>query len=150
MSDLEVQLMRLPHSEGLRLPTRATANSSGMDIYAAVKGDTVIRPNSWEMIPTGFSIAIPEGYEAQICPRSGLAYTYGITVLNSPGTIDSDYRGEVCVILMNHSSKEFSVTRGMRIAQMKIVPVIRVKWEEVTSLDSTERGDGGFGSTGSS
>ena len=130
------------------LPTYGTRLSAGLDLYAAVTQDTVIQPGEWQPIPSGIAIALPEGYEAQIRPRSGLAIKHGITVLNSPGTIDADYRGEIKVILINHGKEPFTVTRGMRFAQMVVAPVTAISWDERQTLDETNRGSGGFGSTG--
>ena len=147
---IKVPIKKLPHAEGIDLPFYATSQSAGMDLRAAVPEDEpmVIEPGSVVMVPTGLQIALPVGYEAQVRPRSGLAVKHGITVLNSPGTIDSDYRGECKVILINHGKNAFSITRGERIAQMVIAAHARVDWEERDSLDETERGAGGFGSTG--
>ena len=146
----KVPIKKLPHAEGIDLPFYATPQSAGMDLRAAVPEDEpmVIEPGEVVMVPTGLQIALPIGYEAQVRPRSGLAVKHGITVLNSPGTIDSDYRGECKVILINHGKAAFSITRGERIAQMVIAAHARVEWEERNSLDETERGAGGFGSTG--
>jgi dUTP pyrophosphatase len=145
-----VQILRLSHAEGLPLPSYETAHAAGMDLRAAVADDAPItlHPASWALIPTGLAIALPEGYEAQIRPRSGLAAKHGITCLNSPGTIDADYRGEVKVILINHGPEPFVIHRGERIAQMIVAPVTRAEWVEVEALDDTVRGAGGFGSTG--
>jgi dUTP pyrophosphatase len=145
-----VPLMRLPHAEGLPLPAYETSGAAGMDLRAAVAeaDPVVLRPGDRAMIPTGFCIAVPRGYEAQARPRSGLAAKSGVTCLNSPGTIDSDYRGELKVILINHGAEAFTVRRGDRIAQLVIAPVVQAAWVEVDSLDETSRGAGGFGSTG--
>lgn len=145
-----IRLKRLPHSEGLPLPAYETDGSAGMDLRAAVAEDApvTLQPGSRALIPTGLSIALPADHEAQVRPRSGLALKFGITCLNSPGTIDADYRGEVGVILANLGSEPFTVRRGDRIAQMVIAPVTRGAFEEVESLDDTARGAGGFGSTG--
>ena len=132
----------------LPLPSYATAGSAGLDLLAAVEHDVVLPSGGIAAIPTGIALALPEGYEAQVRPRSGLALRHGITVLNAPGTVDSDYRGEVAAILINHGRDEFSVTRGMKIAQLVIAPHIRAEWREVAALDKTVRGAGGFGSTG--
>jgi dUTP pyrophosphatase len=147
---VSVQLLRLPHAEGLPLPSYETAHAAGMDLRAAVADDAplTLQPASWVLVPTGLGIALPAGYEAQIRPRSGLAAKHGITCLNSPGTIDSDYRGEVKVILINHGPEAFVIRRGERIAQMVIAPVTQAVWVEVDVLDETARGAGGFGSTG--
>ncbi|MEK9673665.1 MAG: dUTP diphosphatase [Rhodospirillaceae bacterium] len=145
---VSVAVKRLPHGRDLALPDYATAHAAGMDLLAAIDQPRSLAPGGRDMIPTGIAIALPEGYEAQVRPRSGLAAKHGITVLNSPGTIDVDYRGEISVILINHSDTAFEVTRGMRIAQMVIAPVARAAWAERDSLDETVRGAGGFGSTG--
>lgn len=145
-----VKIQRLPHAEGLALPSYETAHAAGMDLRAAVAEDAplTLQPASWLLVPTGLAIALPEGFEAQIRPRSGLAAKHGITCLNSPGTIDADYRGEVKVILVNHGPEAFVIRRGERIAQMVVAPVVQAAWAEVESLDETARGAGGFGSTG--
>ncbi len=145
-----IPLMRLPHAEGIPLPAYETLGAAGMDLRAAVAEDApvVLRPGDRQMIPTGFCIAVPPGFEAQARPRSGLAAKAGITCLNSPGTIDSDYRGELKVILINHGAEDFTIRRGDRIAQLVIAPVVQAAWVEVASLDETGRGAGGFGSTG--
>jgi dUTP pyrophosphatase len=147
---LTVRLRRLPHAEGLPLPIYETTGSAGMDLRAAVAEDAplTLQPGARALIPIGFSIGLPEGYEAQVRPRSGLALKHGVTCLNSPGTIDSDYRGEVGVILINHGAEPFVIRRGERIAQMIISPVAQSSWIEVETLDETTRGAGGFGSTG--
>ena len=136
------------HANGIPLPTYATSGSSGMDLYAAVEVDCVLKTNETMLIPTGFQVEIPSGYEAQVRPRSGLAIKYRVTVLNTPGTIDSDYRGEVKVILTNFGQEPFVIRRGDRIAQLVVCPVLRAEWEEVNSIDETSRGSGGFGHTG--
>lgn len=143
-----VQLKRLENAAGLDLPAYATENSAGMDLVSANDDDIILKPGKRVLVKTGLAIALPEGFEAQIRPRSGLAFKSGITVLNSPGTIDADYRGEVGVILVNFSDKEFVITRGMRIAQMVIAKYSRATFIEVPALEETARGDGGFGSTG--
>lgn len=145
---VKIALAPLEHAVGLNLPTYATEHSAGMDLTAALEEAVEIGPGERMLIPTGLSIAIPDGYEAQIRPRSGLALKHGVTVLNSPGTIDADYRGEIGVLLINHGSEPFTVERGMRIAQMVVERHSVVTWEVVESLDDTARGDGGFGSTG--
>ena len=132
----------------LSFPTYETMGSAGMDIQAAVEADVIIEPGDIALLPSGFAVAIPDGYEIQVRPRSGLAVKHGITLINSPGTIDSDYRGEVKVGLINHGKKAFPVKRGDRIAQMILAPVSRIAWNVVDSLDATERGVGGFGHTG--
>ncbi len=148
MPAVTVAVQRLPHAEGLDLPAYATAQSAGMDLLAAVTEPVTIPAGGRALIPTGLAIALPEGYEAQIRPRSGLALKQGLTVLNSPGTIDADYRGEVQIILANLGSEPVAVTRGLRIAQMVVAPYSRVAWQEADNLSSTSRGTGGFGSTG--
>ncbi len=130
------------------MPSYETAGSAGMDIAAAVKDDVVIDPGEWSLIPCGFSMALPPGYEAQVRPRSGLAVKHGVSLVNAPGTIDSDYRGEVKVPMINHGSEPFTVTRGMRIAQMIVAPVSQTELVEVEELPDTARGSGGFGHTG--
>ena len=147
-ASLPIQIARLPGSEGLPLPARATPGSSGYDLHAAVEGDVVIVPGERLLIPTGFSIAVPVGYEAQVRPRSGLALAHGIVLPNAPGTIDADYRGELKVIVMNAGETSFTVRRGDRIAQLVIAPVVSAEWEEVPVLGVTDRGSGGFGHSG--
>jgi dUTP pyrophosphatase len=143
---ITIRLVRLPHGEGLPLPAYATAGAAGMDVVAAE--DLVIAPGARHAVATGFAIAIPAGYEVQVRPRSGLALKHGITCLNTPGTIDEDYRGEVKVILANLGSEPFAVVRGERIAQLVPAPVQRAVFDAVATLDETARGGGGFGSTG--
>jgi len=145
---LKVDVKRLPHGADLPLPEYATQDSAGMDLLAAVDGDRTLAPGKRMLVPTGLAIALPPGYEAQVRPRSGLALKNGITVLNSPGTVDADYRGEVGVILANLGDQPFVITRGMRIAQMVIAPVTQARFALADSLDETARGAGGFGSTG--
>ena len=145
--DVRVAIKRLPHAAGLNLPFLATPGSAGADIMAALPKPFLLAPGARALIPTGISIQLPAGFEAQVRPRSGLAIKNGITILNSPGTIDSDFRGEIKVVLANLSIENFSVIHGMRIAQLVIAPVIRPIWDEVLELDETKRGDGGFGST---
>ena len=145
---ITIALTRLAHSEGLALPAYATEHSAGMDLLAAVKEPQTLAPGARTLVPTGLSIALPEGYEAQVRPRSGLAFKHGITLVNSPGTIDADYRGEVGVLLINLGAEPFVIERGMRIAQMVIAPYSRAQFSEVLELPSTDRGAGGFGSTG--
>lgn len=149
---VHVNISRLPHSEGLPLPAYQTNGSAGMDLHAATPaGDPlVILPGQRKLVPTGLALALPQECEAQIRPRSGLAAKYGVTCLNSPGTIDSDYRGEVKVLLINLGEEPFVIERGDRIAQMVIAPIVQAVWVEVASLDGTTRSDGGFGSTGRS
>lgn len=148
MSKLEVRIKRLPGSQDLPLPAYQTQDSVGMDLHAALTSDLTIAPGETAGIPCGFSMALPPGYEAQVRPRSGLAAKNAVTVTNAPGTIDPDYRGEVKVLLINHGKSAFTVSRGMRIAQMLVMPVPRVEWVEVDDLPATERGAGGFGHTG--
>ncbi len=143
-----VRIKQLENANGLPMPHYATEQSAGLDLPAAIKDDVVIKAGQTEIIPTGIAIALPAGCEAQIRPRSGLAAKHGITVLNSPGTIDADYRGEIKAILINHSAEDFTITRGMRIAQMVIAKYEHVQFDEVESLEETQRGTGGFGSTG--
>jgi dUTP pyrophosphatase len=147
---LTIRLRRLPHAEGLPPPVYETAGSAGMDLRAAVPEDAPITlsPGARALVPIGFSIGLPLGYEAQVRPRSGLALKHGVTCLNAPGTIDSDYRGEVGVILINHGQEPFVIKRGERIAQMIVSPVVQSAWIEVETLDETARGAKGFGSTG--
>ena len=141
-----VRIKRLPHGEGLALPAYATRGAAGMDVLAAE--DVTLAPGARHAVATGFAVAIPPGYEIQVRPRSGLALKHGISVPNTPGTIDSDYRGELKVILINHGAEPFAVARGDRIAQLVLAPVTRAAWDEVAELDDTARGAGGFGSTG--
>ena len=145
---LRLSIQREPDSLDLPLPVYATSGSAGMDLYAAVKDAVILKPGERCSIPAGIRIAVPEGFEAQIRPRSGLAIRHGIGMVNSPGTIDSDYRGIICVLLINHGTEPFQVRRGERIAQMVVCPVARVEWVQVESLDETTRGSGGFGHTG--
>jgi dUTP pyrophosphatase len=149
-SDTDVQIVRLPHGADLPLPAYQSAQAAGLDLLAAVPADApvVLAPGARALIPTGVAIALPAGMEAQVRPRSGLAARHGITVLNSPGTIDADYRGELQVILVNLGGDSFSVSRGMRIAQLILARVARARLREVGKLDLTPRGDTGFGSTG--
>ncbi len=148
MNDVAVSIQRLPHGADLPVPAPATRASAGADLLAAVAETVVLAPGASALIPTGVAIQLPSGFEAQVRPRSGLAAKHGVTILNSPGTIDADYRGEIAVILINLGDEPFDVTRGMRIAQMVIAPVFRAQWREVDGLDDSERGSGGFGSTG--
>ena len=145
-----VRVLRLPHGEGLPLPAYQSAHDAGFDLVAAVPEDAPVSlaPNDRVLIPTGLAFALPEGYEAQIRPRSGLSLKHGVTVLNSPGTIDADYRGEIKVILINLGAENFAIQRGDRIAQTIIAPVAHVEIEPVDTLDDTGRGESGFGSTG--
>lgn len=141
-----VELKRLPHGEGLELPHYATDGAAGMDVLSAE--DVTIAPGARHAVATGLSLAIPQGFEIQVRPRSGLALKHGITVPNTPGTIDSDYRGELKVIMINHGTEPFAISRGDRVAQLVLAPVTQARWIEVDELDATERGEGGFGSTG--
>jgi dUTP diphosphatase len=149
MSVVAVPLQILPHGKGLPLPRYATENSAGVDLQAAVEAPLLLQPGARVDVPTGIAIALPEGWEGQVRPRSGLALKHGVTVLNSPGTIDADYRGEIRVILANLGGASFSIARGERIAQLVIAPVSRAQWEVAAALPPTRRGAGGFGSTGS-
>lgn len=148
MPDPIVSVQRLAHGADLPLPSYATAQSAGLDLMAAVGDEVTLAPGARQLIPTGLAIALPAGFEAQVRPRSGLALKHGITVLNSPGTIDADYRGEVQVLLINHGAQPFVIRRGDRIAQMVVAPVTQIAWNIVERLDETERGSGGYGSTG--
>ncbi len=148
MTNINVKLQQLPHGEDLPLPEYATSHSAGCDLLAAITTEIVMGPMERQLIPSGIAIALPEGYEAQIRPRSGLAFKHGISLVNTPGTIDADYRGEIKVLLINLGPEPFTVTRGMRIAQMVIAPVSRAQWQQVESLETTVRSEGGFGSTG--
>jgi dUTP pyrophosphatase len=143
---VRVEVKRLPHGEGLPLPAYATSGAAGMDVVSAE--DVTLAPGARHAVATGLALAIPQGYEVQVRPRSGLALKHGITVPNTPGTIDSDYRGELKVILINLGSEPFVIARGDRVAQLVLAPVVQAAWSEVAELDATERGAGGFGSTG--
>lgn len=147
---LDVAITQLPHGEGLDLPAHETSASAGLDLRAAVpeEGAEVLAPGERSLLPTGVKLALPRGYEGQVRPRSGLAYRHGVTVLNSPGTIDADYRGEVKVLLVNHGAESFAIERGMRIAQLVVAQHAHVSWVEQEALEETVRGPGGFGSTG--
>ena len=145
---LSVSVTQFPHAQGLNLPKYGTEHSAGMDLEAAINAPVTLKPGERAIVPTGLAIALPSGYEAQIRPRSGLAAKNGVTVLNTPGTIDADYRGEVKVILTNLGTETFTVERGMRIAQMVVAAYNRVEWNAVDTLYETARGTGGFGSTG--
>lgn len=149
MSEIAVRIMRLPHGRGLDLPERASALAAGLDLPAAIDDEVRLQPMERALLPTGFAIALPQGYEAQVRPRSGLALRHGLTVLNSPGTIDADYRGEVKVLLINLGAGPATLKRGERIAQLIVAPVSSVRWEERLDLDGTTRGTEGYGSTGS-
>ncbi len=148
MDDLILLIEQLPSARDLPLPRYMSDQAAGMDLCAAVEGPVTLAPGGRALVPTGIRIAVPPGYEAQVRPRSGLAAKHGVTVLNSPGTIDADYRGEVCVALINHGQEPFTIRRGDRIAQMVISPVARVEVKSMDSLDDTRRGAGGFGHTG--
>ena len=150
MIDIEIAIARLPHGAGLAAPAYETAGAAGMDLRAAVPAgaSVVLAPGARAAIPTAISLAVPPGFEGQVRPRSGLALRQGVTVLNGPGTIDSDYRGEIQVILINHGAEPFTVRRGDRIAQLVIAPVARALWAQGSAMDATARGEGGFGSTG--
>ena len=145
---LGVAVKRLSHASDLPLPAYASAQGAGMDLAAAVDAPLTIAPGARKLVPTGITIALPPGYEAQVRPRSGLALEHGVTVLNAPGTVDADYRGEIGVILANFGDSAFTVTRGMRVAQLVVAPVARIAWRAADALPATERGAGGFGSTG--
>ncbi|MFO6428568.1 dUTP diphosphatase [Erythrobacter sp. W302b] len=145
-SPITVEVKRLPHGAGLPLPAYATSGAAGMDVVSAE--DVTIAPGARHAVATGLALAIPAGYEIQVRPRSGLALKHGITVPNTPGTIDSDYRGELKVILINLGPDPFAIARGDRVAQLVLAPVVQAAWNEVADLDATERGEGGFGSTG--
>jgi dUTP pyrophosphatase len=147
---VKIDIRQLPHGEGLPLPAYQSAHAAGLDLLAAVPEATPMRiaPGRYALVPTGLSIALPPGYEAQVRPRSGLALKHGVTVLNAPGTIDADYRGEVSALLINHGDAPFEVRRGERIAQMVIAPVVQVELVPAVSLSATDRGSGGYGSTG--
>jgi dUTP pyrophosphatase len=151
VSDMQVLMMRLPHGEGLPLPSYQTAGAAGLDLLAAIPAAApfTLAAGGRALVPTGIAVAIPVGYEAQVRPRSGLAARHGLTILNAPGTIDADYRGEIQVVLANLGDETVTITRGMRIAQLVIAPVVHAHILEVASLDETKRGSGGFGSTGS-
>ena len=145
---LRVPLARVPGAEDLPLPAYVTPGAAGVDLPAAVEGERVLAPGERSLVPTGFRVALPPGYEAQVRPRSGLALEHGLVLPNAPGTVDSDYRGEIRVIVWNAGSEPFSIRRGDRIAQLVVAPVARVAWDEVEDLDATSRGAGGFGHTG--
>lgn len=152
MSAITVRIIRLPHGADLPLPSYQSAGASGLDLLAAVPADAplTIAPGQYAAVPTGIAIALPPGTEAQVRPRSGLARNHGVTVLNSPGTVDADYRGEVQVLLINHGREPFTVKRGLRMAQLVVAHVARIELSEVMELDGTARGISGFGSTGAS
>lgn len=148
MTGVPVLVQRLPHAEGLSLPAYATSGAAGMDLLAAVTEPLTLAPGERLLVPIGLCIALPPGHELQVRPRSGLALKHGIVLPNSPGTVDEDYRGELQVIVMNAGTEPFTITRGMRIAQAVVAPVVRAIWHEMASLETTQRGAGGFGSTG--
>ncbi len=145
---LDVAVTRLDDAADLPLPAYATAGSSGLDLMASIAGPLSIAPGGRALVPTGIKIALPEGFEAQVRPRSGLAHRHGVGVLNAPGTVDADYRGEISVVLVNLGADPFVVTRGMRIAQLVVAPVARIAWRETAELPETARGTDGYGSTG--
>ena len=147
---VKIDIRQLPHGEGLALPAYQSAHAAGLDLLAAVPQDSplILAPGARAQVPTGLTVALPPGYEAQIRPRSGLAAKHGITVLNAPGTVDADYRGEICVLLINHGDAPFAIRRGERIAQMVVAAVVPVELVPASSLSATDRGSGGFGSTG--
>jgi dUTP pyrophosphatase len=149
-TSVRIDIRQLPHGEGLALPAYQSAHAAGLDLLAAVPSDSplVLSPGKHALVPTGLSIAIPPGFEAQVRPRSGLASKHGVTVLNAPGTVDADYRGEIGVLLINHGDAPFTIRRGERIAQLVIAPVMRAELIPASSLSATDRGSGGFGSTG--
>jgi dUTP pyrophosphatase len=148
--NVKIDVRLLPHGQGLPLPSYQSAHAAGLDLLAAVAEDSpmILAPGERALVPTGISVALPAGYEAQVRPRSGLASKHGVTVLNAPGTVDADYRGEIGVLLINHGDAPFAIRRGERIAQMVIASVLRAELVAITALSSTERGSGGFGSTG--
>lgn len=146
--NVEISIVQLSHGEGLPLPSYATPQSAGMDLLAAVNKTIELAPGERTLVPTGLKIALPDGYEAQIRPKSGLALKHGITLVNTPGTIDADYRGEIGVIMINLGKETFAIERGIKIAQMVVAPCIQARWSTVDSLENTSRGEGGFGSTG--
>ncbi len=146
---LHIKIQKLPHGADLPLPTQASAGAAGLDLHAAITDAIILAPTDYQLIPTGIAIALPHNYEAQIRPRSGLALKHGVTVLNSPGTIDADYRGEIQVLLINHGKNDFTITPKMRIAQMVVMQHMAVQMELCEQLPDTDRGSAGFGSTGS-
>ncbi len=148
MTKRVLSIIRLPHAADLPLPSYESAQAAGMDLRAAINKPVTIDPGKRALVPTGLIIELPENHEGQIRPRSGLAFKHGITILNSPGTIDADYRGEVMNLLINHGEEPFEITRGMRIAQMVVAPVVQVEVKEVSELSDTDRGEAGYGSTG--
>lgn len=150
MTDLAIRLLRLPHGEGLPDPAYQSEGAAGLDLAAAIPENArlIIEPGAWELVPTGLAVELPPGYEAQVRPRSGLALKHGVTVLNAPGTIDSDYRGEIGVILINHGPRPFEIARGARIAQLVLAPAPQARLHVATELSGTTRAQGGYGSTG--
>lgn len=148
ITPLAVQIRRLSSAEGLALPTYMTPGAAGMDLHAAVESDVLVEPGSIVLVPTGLEVAIPDGFEGQVRPRSGLAVKHGISLPNTPATIDADYRGEIRVPLINLGREAFRVSRGMRIAQLVVAPVVRVSWDEVSDLPATDRSGKGFGHSG--
>ncbi len=148
MSSITISIQQFPHAHDLPLPHYGTEQSAGLDLSAAIEADVVLSPGKRLCVPTGIAISLPNGFEAQIRSRSGLAFKNGVIVLNAPGTIDADYRGEILVMLINHGDEDFIINRGMRIAQMVIAEYAKVEWSKQTNLDTTERGENGFGSTG--
>lgn len=149
LTTVSVEIIKLPHGQGLPLPTYSTTQSAGFDLYAAIEDDIILHPGHIAKVPTGIALALPEGFEAQIRSRSGLAAKNGVVILNSPGTIDADYRGEIIGILINHGTDPFTITRGLRFAQMVVASYVPVQWEECAAFSQeTVRGENGFGSTG--
>ncbi|MBF0610662.1 MAG: dUTP diphosphatase [Magnetococcales bacterium] len=148
VQEVEIAVCQLPHGQGMPLPAYQTASAAGMDLLAAVEQEVILQPGEWRLIPSGLTVAIPQGYEGQVRPRSGLAFKHGVTVLNAPGTIDADYRGEIGVLLINHGKLPYSIQRGDRIAQFLLSPVLQGRWQPVNELPVTQRGEQGFGHTG--
>jgi dUTP pyrophosphatase len=147
MNPLDVAIQRLPHGADLDLPAYQSAGAAGLDLHAALGDEVILDPGAHALVPTGIAIALPDGYEAQVRPRSGLAARHGVTVLNAPGTVDADYRGEIKVLLINLGQAPFAIRRGLRIAQLVVAPVTRIAWREHATLPDSARGAGGFGST---
>ena len=150
MNNIDVKVTRLPHGADLPLPEYQSAQAAGLDLLAAISADLIILPGQRALVPTGIAIALPHGYECQVRPRSGLAAKHGISMVNNPGTVDEDYRGEIAVLLINHGTEPFTIERGERIAQIVVARYERVEWEQADELPDSERGAGGFGSTGKS
>lgn len=148
MERIDVKIKRIREGSDIPLPRYMTSHSAGMDLYADIEGEMILKPGERKLIPTGIAISLPDGFEAQIRPRSGLAINHGITLLNSPGTIDADYRGEISLIMINLGDNSFTIKRGDRIGQMVINKIFHASWEEAEELDNTKRGSGGFGHTG--